>query len=102
LTFDNLGGWFGGVTVRYFGARPLIEDNSVRSNSSTPVSGRIGYRFDDGLIVQLDGHNLLDETASQIDYYYASQLASEGAPVDDIHFHPLEPRSFRVSLMKQW
>jgi hypothetical protein len=102
LTFDNLGGWFGGVTVRYFGARPLIEDNSVRSNSSTPVSGRIGYRFDDGLIVQLDGYNLLDETASQIDYYYASQLASEGAPVDDIHFHPLEPRSFRVSLMKQW
>ncbi|WP_439544222.1 TonB-dependent receptor [Hyphomicrobium sp.] len=102
LTFDNLGGWFGGLTVRYFGARPLIEDNSVRSGSSTPVSGRIGYRFDDGLIARLDGYNLFDETASQIDYYYASQLASEAGPVDDIHFHPLEPRSFRLSLTKQW
>lgn len=102
LTFDNLDGWFGGLNVRYFGARPLIEDNSVRSGSSTPVSGRIGYRFADGLIVRLDGYNLLDEKASQIDYYYASQLPSEPGPVDDVHFHPLEPRSFRLSLTKEW
>jgi hypothetical protein len=46
------GGWFGGLRVRYFGPRPLIEDNSVRSNSSTPVSARLGYKFDDGLIVR--------------------------------------------------
>jgi hypothetical protein len=103
LSFDNLDGWFGGVNVRYFGARPLIEDNSVRSKSSSPVSGRIGYRFADGFIVRLDGFNLLDQTSSQIDYYYASRLPGENPDgADDIHFHPLEPRSFRLSLTKHW
>ncbi|KAB2937246.1 TonB-dependent receptor [Hyphomicrobium sp.] len=104
LSFENLmGGWFGGVRVRYFGPRPLIEDNSVRSNASMPVSARLGYKFDDGLIVRVDGFNLLDQKASQIDYYYASRLMGEAAAgVNDSHFHPLEPRSFRLSLTKQF
>ena len=103
LSFDNLwGGWFGGAKVRYFGPRPLIEDNSVRSKTSMPVSARLGYKFDDGCIVRVDGFNLLNEQASQIDYFYGSRLASEPAEVEDMHFHPLEPRSFRLSLTKQW
>jgi len=104
LSFDNFaGGWFGAVNVRYFGPRPLIEDDSVRSKSSAPVSGRIGYRFGDGFTARLDGYNLFNQQSSQIDYYYASRLPGEAAEgVDDIHFHPLEPRSFRVLLTKQW
>ena len=67
LSFDNLwGGWFGGAKIRYFGPRPLIEDNSVRSKASFPVSDRLGYTFEDGLIVRLDGFNLLNQEASQI------------------------------------
>ena len=103
LSFDNLDGWFGHVKVRYFGERPLIEDNSVRSNSSTPVSARIGYRFDNGFIVRLDGYNLLDEETSQIDYFYESRLPGEPAGgVEDVHFHPMEPRSVRLSVTKEW
>ena len=104
LSFDILDGWFGGIKVRYFGPRPLIEDNSERSKSSTPVSARLGYRFVDGLIVRLDAFNLLDQKASQIDYFYESRLSGEpsGIATSDIHFHPLEPRSFRMSLTKQW
>jgi hypothetical protein len=103
LNFDNAwGGWFGGVRVRYFGSRPLIEDNSVRSGPSAPVSARLGYKFDDGLIVRIDGFNLFDQQSHQIDYYYASRLAAEPAGVDNIHFHPLEPRSFRVSVRKEF
>jgi outer membrane receptor protein involved in Fe transport len=97
LSFDNLsGGWFGGAKVRYFGPRPLIEDNSVPSKASMPVSARLGYKFDDGLIVRVDGFNLLNEQASQIDYFYGSRLASEPGEAEDMHFHPLEPRSFRL------
>jgi hypothetical protein len=100
---DVFGGWFGGVKVRYFGPRPLIEDNSVRSEATTTVSARLGYKFANGLIVRLDGFNLLNEDASQIDYYYASRLPGEPAGgVEDIHFHPLEPRSFRLSATMQW
>jgi hypothetical protein len=103
LNFDDVwGGWFGGLRVRYFGPRPLIEDNSVRSRQSVPVSGRLGYKFDDGLIVRVDGFNLLNEKSDQIDYFYASRLPGEPAEVDDIHFHPLEPRSFRLSVRKEF
>ncbi|WP_072386050.1 TonB-dependent receptor [Hyphomicrobium sp. CS1BSMeth3] len=100
---DVLGGWFGGVKVRYFGPRPLIEDNSERSEATTTVSARLGYKFASGLIVRLDGFNLLDAKASQIDYFYASRLPGEPAGgVEDKHFHPVEPRSFRLSATMQW
>jgi outer membrane receptor protein involved in Fe transport len=104
LSFHGVfGGWFGGAKVRYFGPRPLIEDNSVRSESTTTVSARLGYKFDNGLIVRLDAFNLFDAKASQIDYYYASRLPGEPAGgVEDLHFHPLEPRSFRLSATMQW
>ncbi|MGE3992498.1 TonB-dependent receptor [Pseudorhodoplanes sp.] len=103
LSFDNVwGGLFGGVNVRYFGPRPLIEDNSARSKSSTPVSARLGYKFGNGLIVQMDAYNLFDETASQIDYFYESSFPSGAPATEDIHFHPLEPRSFRLAVTKQW
>ncbi len=94
---DNRGPYYGSMRLRYFGPRPLIEDNSLRSNSTTLLSGRIGYKFDKKLRVQLDVFNLLNRQASQIDYAYTSQLRGEAAPVTDIHFHPTEPRSFRVS-----
>ncbi|MCC7253176.1 TonB-dependent receptor [Hyphomicrobium sp.] len=103
LSFQDVwGGFFGGINVRYFGPRPLIEDNSVRSESSTPVSARLGYKFGDGLIVQVDAYNLFDETASQIDYFYESSFPSGASAVEDIHFHPLEPRSFRLAITKEW
>ena len=83
--------------MRYFGPRPLIENNSLRSNSTFLVSGRVGYKFEKRLRLQLDAFNLLNRRASQIDYAYTSQLKTEAAPVNDIHFHPAEPRSLRLS-----
>ncbi len=51
------------------------------------------------LKVALDVFNLFDRKASDIDYYYASRLPNEPADgVDDIHFHPVEPRTARVTL----
>ena len=58
---------------------------------------RVGYKFDKRLRMQLDAFNLLNRRASQIDYAYTSQLKAEAAPVNDIHFHPTEPRSVRLS-----
>lgn len=97
---DNLGPWYGGARLRYFGPRPLTEDNSVRSNSTMLASARLGYKFDKKLRAQLDAFNLLNRQSSQIDYYYASRLPGEpAAGVNDVHFHPVEPRSFRVALI---
>ena len=95
---DIYGGFFGSTRLRYFGPRPLIEDNSVRSKSTLLLSALVGYEFNKHWTLQAEAFNLLDSQNSAIDYYYQSQLSGETAPVNDIHFHPVEPLSFRLSL----
>jgi hypothetical protein len=102
LSFDKLGPWSGALRLRYFGPRPLIEDDSVRSQASATLNGRIGYKVDKGLRLELEAFNLGNRRASAIDYYYASQLAAEPAPRNDVHFHPIEPRSLRLTLTRTW
>ncbi len=98
-TFHDLyGGFFGGPRLRYFGPRPLIEDNSVRSKSTILLSAMLGYEFNKTWTIQAEMFNLLNRKDSAIDYYYTSRLPGEDATgVNDIHFHPVEPISFRMS-----
>ncbi len=91
-------GWFGGARLRVFGPRPLVEDNSQRSRPTALVNARAGYRFENGIQARLDLLNLFGARASQVDYYYASQLRGEAAPVTDRHFHPVEPVALRFTL----
>jgi outer membrane receptor protein involved in Fe transport len=99
VTFGGDSGWFGALRGRYFGPRPLIEDDSVRSQSSLIFNARAGYRFENGLRLQLDVLNLFNARTNQIEYYYVSRLPGE--PIDgvaDRHFHPAEPLAVRVTL----
>jgi len=99
VAVDNLGPWFGAVQLRYFGPRPLREDNSVRSSSSATVNARAGYKISPKVTVEFDVYNLFNKQVSAIDYFYTSRLPGEPAGgVDDKHFHPIESRSFRVAL----
>lgn len=99
ISWSPLGhGAFGALRVRHFGSYPLIEDNSVRATAATMLNADIGFAFAN-VRVQLSLLNVLNDRASDIQYYYASRL--KGDPVDgvnDIHFHPVEPRQLRVSL----
>ncbi len=111
ITIDNLGPWFGALQLRHFGARPLIEDNTVRSQGTTIANLRAGYVIDKNLRVHFDVLNLLGSRRDDITYYYASCLRSEvgvaaqcpagggGTGIDDRHFHPVEPRQLRVTLV---
>jgi hypothetical protein len=86
------------VTLRRLGPAPLIEDNSARSSSSTVVNLAYAYTFGP-TVISLDVLNLLDSRDNDITYFYASRLPGEPAEgVDDIHFHPLEPRQLRVTV----
>jgi outer membrane receptor protein involved in Fe transport len=99
VTVTDIGRWYGAFEVRYFGPRPLVEDNSVRSSSTALAYARFGYKINPRAKLTLDVFNLFDKRASDIDYYYQSRLAGE--PVDgvnDIHFHPVEPRTARLTL----
>jgi outer membrane receptor protein involved in Fe transport len=98
-TLNELGRWTGTAQMRYFGPRPLIEDGSVHSRSTVLTNLRVAYRFDRNIRVNLDVFNLFNRRASDIDYYYASQLRGEAAPVNDLHFHPVEPRSLRLTMV---
>jgi hypothetical protein len=96
IALDGWKQWSGALRVRYFGDFPLIEDNSVRAASATLVNGRLAYLFPIGIEVGVEVFNLLDAEANDIQYYYASRLPGEPADgVEDIHFHPTEPRTFR-------
>ncbi|NML62380.1 hypothetical protein HHL21_15110 [Massilia sp. RP-1-19] len=45
--------------------------------------------------------NLLDRKASDVDYLYRSRLRGEPpGGVEDIHLHPVEPRSARLTLAR--
>ncbi|HKA60702.1 MAG TPA: TonB-dependent receptor [Gemmatimonadales bacterium] len=91
-------GTYGSLRLRHFGSYPLIENNSVRAAPANLISAEVGARFS-GVQVQLTVLNLFNAVADDIQYYYRSRL--QGEPVgglDDIHFHPVEPRQVRLSL----
>jgi hypothetical protein len=99
VALDKLGPWWGALQLRWFGPRPLVEDNSVRSKATALLNGHIGYRISPTLKVELEGFNLANRKVSAIDYFYTSRLPGESADgVADVHFHPIESRSFRLSL----
>ena len=97
LTIDQLGPWFGALRWRYFGPRPLVEDNTVRSASSSLTNLRVGYRLSPRTQVSIDVFNLFDNDVNDIEYWYDSQLPNETAPVFDRHIHPAEPRTIRLT-----
>ncbi|MQA40945.1 TonB-dependent receptor [Rugamonas aquatica] len=102
LTVDDGGPYSGSLKLRYFGPRPLIENNSVRSKQSLTLNGRVGWKIRKGLTLELEAFNLTNRRDSAIDYYYPSQLRGEAEPVNDIHFHPIESRSLRATLVKNF
>ena len=99
LNADFSEAWYGSLRLRHFGRRPLTEDGSVQSDSTTTWNARFGYRSLRWDVV-LDILNLTDSDDHDIDYFYESRLATEasGVATEDIHFHVIEPRSLRVSV----
>ena len=99
LTYDTgENGLLGSLRLRRFGTYPLIEDNSVRAQANTMANVALGYRFGD-LRLEVQMLNAFNEDLSDIQYFYGSRLQGEPVGgVEDVHFHPAEPRQFRVRL----
>ena len=106
FTFTANGVWSNGIfasaRVRWLSEAPLVEDNSVRAEDSLLVNGALGYRRGP-LELRLDAFNLLDSKDKDISYFFASRLPGEPAEgVEDVHYHPLEPRSVRATVRLLW
>ncbi len=92
--------WSGNLRYRFFGPRPLNEDDSVRSRASHLLSAETGYQVSRVWRLKADLLNLLDSKSSDIDYLYTSRLRGEpSGGVEDIHFHPVEPFTVRLALV---
>jgi outer membrane receptor protein involved in Fe transport len=99
MTIEPIQRIFGGVRARHLGPRPLVEDDSVRSEPTTIVNLEAGYVLSDRMRLVVDVFNLLDAEDSDIDYFYASRLPGEPAGgVEDVHLHPTLPRTVRFGL----
>ena len=112
VSVKDLGPWSGTVHARYFGPRPLKEDNSQRSQSSTIFSARASYRADAKTSVNFDVFNLFNRKSNDIEYFYCSRVPGDNPAtarckdgqigMDDIHFHPAEPRTARLALVMHY
>jgi outer membrane receptor protein involved in Fe transport len=98
LRLVDLNPWTGELRFRYFGRRPLIEDNSITSQPTGLFDMQVGYQVTERMQLRLDIFNLFNSKAHDVDYFYASQLANESAPVFDVHYHPVEPLSARFTV----
>jgi hypothetical protein len=118
FTLGEATGWFAGLRYRYFGTRPLTEDNAFRSPALGLLNAAFGYRFDNGWLIQLDGFNLTNSRSDQVSFAYGSFLRSDslfnacypasgpssvpGAVcangVMDRVLHPVEPLAVRMTI----
>jgi outer membrane receptor protein involved in Fe transport len=118
ITLGEQTGWFGDLRWRYISSRPLTEDNAFRSAPLSIFNGQIGYRFDNGWRVQLDGLNLLNSRSDQATYAYGSLLRTDSLftlcnvtkpppltpaavcqnGVMDYVLHPIEPLAVRLTV----
>jgi hypothetical protein len=88
----------GEITFRRLGPAALIEDNSARSRPANVTNLLVRQRWSP---IELTGEilNLFNSRDQDISYFYASRLTGEPVSgVEDLHVHPLEPRTARVSL----
>jgi hypothetical protein len=99
VTVHDLCGWTSSLRLRYFGPRALTQDGSVHSSGTMLLYYRLGYKFNKTWSLEGDIFNLLNAKADDISYYYTSRLPGEpAAGVNDVMFHPVEPRTFRIGL----
>lgn len=97
----NLGPWSGGIEWRYLGKFPLTPDNAVAGKGYGEVNLEGNYTFQSGLKLGVAVYNFLDTKANAAEFYYTDRLPGEAvAGVNDVHIHPLEPRSFRFTISK--
>lgn len=91
-------GFHSALRYRHFAARVLDSFAQQEAGATSLVNLGLGYRWSQWSL-GLDILNLFDSTDHDIDYFYPSRLSGEaGEGVEDLHFHPVEPRSLRIRL----
>jgi TonB dependent receptor/TonB-dependent Receptor Plug Domain len=99
----DLGPWSGSLQLRYLGAYPLSSDNALQGSGYHEWNGDVRHSFGGGWKAALGVYNILNAKANAMEYWYVDRLPGEpAAGVADVHIHPLEPISVRLTLTKNF
>ena len=106
-TIHGLGSWNAGVRLRHLGKYALNEDNSKKSDAITLLNAQANYQVTQALQLGLELINVTDEDGNDINYLYESRMLGEAVAageegIEDVHFHPVEPRMVRANLTYQF
>lgn len=97
LTYVGTQGVTASLRVRYFGDAALTEDESVMKENSTLINAGVSYAAG-AWEMGIDVLNLLDAEDDDIAFFFESRLPGEVEAMEDIHFHPSNPRVIRAML----
>ncbi|MGB6450561.1 MAG: TonB-dependent receptor [Steroidobacteraceae bacterium] len=125
LYVTNLGPWSGGLEYRYLSSFPLSSgpcaDSAVATDfghgmtcADAPTekgmvfgsgygewNGDVHYAFGRGWSAGLGVYNILNKKANSMEYWYVDRLPGEPLYGQaDVHFHPLEPTTARLTIAK--
>lgn len=106
--FPILENAFASLRLRYFGPRPLVEDNSQKSSVSAVFNLLFGYQVNKTWSAYAEILNFFNTQYNDNEYYYSSRLKGEPAgPNEDQGYndhmiHSGEPRSFRVAVVARF
>ena len=81
---------------------PYHIGDGVYANSSQKLDLNMRYTGLKGFSWSVDLFNALNSKDSDIEYWYASQLQTEDAPVLGRHVHPFVPRSVRIKVSYEY
>ncbi|MBI1839351.1 MAG: TonB-dependent receptor [Verrucomicrobia bacterium] len=98
ISYHSESGLFSSLRLRYFGPRPLIEDNSIRSGATILLGAQLGYRFNKTWTLTAEAFNILNRRDHDIDYAYESRVRPGDSPATQVHYHPVEPIQARFAL----
>ncbi|NDV90422.1 TonB-dependent receptor [Alteromonas sp. 345S023] len=87
------------LRARYLSSRTVDSFDKISPPSSFLLNTQLAYTKESWTL-GLEVLNLLNSDAHDIDYYYASRLTGEPEEgVENLHYHPVEPRTVRLSLV---
>jgi len=99
----NFGPWSGGLEYRYLSAFPLSSDDRVQGHGYGEWNADAHYAFGDGWSAGLGVYNPLSLRADAAEFWYVDRLPGEPrAGVADLHVHPLEPHSVRLTVSRSF
>jgi outer membrane receptor protein involved in Fe transport len=97
----NLRGWSGALTYRFLGRFPLTPDARIRGDGYGELNGDLSYQLPGGWKLGCGVYNILGTHANAAEFWYRDRLRGEPADgVNDLHVHPIEPRTARLTIGK--